>query len=80
MLPSVQGDLDAMGQSGGAWQAMLFRMSGRTGDGTELTIEEISTRIYPLFALRDKVMRVVFSAIDKVGHFLPCFLAGADGI
>jgi hypothetical protein len=68
MVPSASADLDSIQQSGQALagQGNNFHLQGTPGDGPALTAQEIAKAIYPILSLRDKLMKSVTTAIDKV--------------
>ena len=68
LVPSGSADLDSIQQSGQALagQGNNFHLQGTPGDGPAITAQEIAKTIYPILALRDKLMKTVTTAIDKV--------------
>lgn len=75
MVPLGQADLNAFQQNSQTLtsQGRAFRLQGLPGDGPTMTAQEITAAIYPFLALRDKIMKTVTSAIDKVAS-LVCVL------
>ena len=68
LVPSASSDLDTIQQNGQvlANQGNTFHLQGTPGDGPAITAQEIAKQIYPLLALRDKIMKSVTTAIEKV--------------
>ena len=74
LVPSGSADLDSIQQSGQALagQGSKFHLQGMPGDGPAITAQEIAKQIYPILAMRDKLMKNVTTAIDKVPPLLKC--------
>ena len=75
LVPSGQSQLDGIQQSGqslGGGQGQTFHLQGTPGDGPAVSAEEIVKQIYPIFALRDKLMKTITTAIDKVCTIQSC--------
>ena len=69
LVPSGQSDLEGIqtnSQALGGAQGQSFHLQGTTGEGPAVSAEEIVKQIYPIFALRDKIMKTIVTAIDKV--------------
>jgi hypothetical protein len=67
LVPSGQSQLDGIQQSSqslGGGQP--FHLQGTAGDGPAVSAEEIVKQIYPIFELRDKLMKTITTVIDKV--------------
>jgi len=76
LVPSGQNDLEgiqqqssqALGQGGQGGQGQGFYLQGTQGEGIAVSAEEIVRQIYPIFALRDKIIKTVVTVIDKVAY------------
>lgn len=68
MVPSASSDLDSIQQNSQALagQGNTFHLQGQGGPGPALTAQEIAQLIYPILSLRDKIMKTVTTAIEKV--------------
>ena len=68
LIPSVQADLDVLQQNEQtlANQGQTFHLAGTMGEGAAISPEDIANKIYPILAIRDKVMKIVQNAIDSV--------------
>jgi len=68
LVPGGTTDLDMMQQNSQnlATTGDTFYLQGTTGIGVAITAEDISKSIYPVLALRDKIMKSVSTAIEKV--------------
>lgn len=71
LVPGVSSDLDIMQQNSQnlANQGNSFYLQGTSGVGTAVTAGQIANLIYPILSLRDKIMKTVSTAIDKVIGF-----------
>jgi hypothetical protein len=71
LVPGVNSDLDTMQQNSQnlANQGNSFYLQGTSGVGTAVTAAQIANLIYPILSLRDKIMKTVSTAIDKVIGF-----------
>jgi hypothetical protein len=68
LVPSASSDLDTMQQNGQtlSGQGNAYHLQGKPGDGLAISAQEIAKQIYPFLALRDKIMKNVSTAIEKV--------------
>jgi Heterokaryon incompatibility protein Het-C len=71
LVPGATSDLDKMQQNSKnmASQGDSFYLQGTLGIGVAITAEEIAGLIYPLLSLRDRIMKSVSTAIEKVSSF-----------
>lgn len=74
LVPSASSDLDTIQQNGQALgnQGNVYHLQGTPGDGPAITAQEIAKLIYPFLALRDKIMKSVTTAIEKVSALVEC--------
>lgn len=70
MFPSGHNDLESLQQNSQSLgsQGNVYHLSGTQGEGIAITAQEIAKQIYPILALRDKIMKTVETAIDHVRH------------
>ena len=75
VLPAVQPDLDTLQQTAFALASRgdVFHLLGTPGPGPALSPLDISNAIYPVFALRDSIVRTAVSSLKDV---LLCFCCG----
>lgn len=77
LVPSGSSDLESIQQNSQALagQGNTFHLQGTQGAGPAITAQEIAKQIYPILALRDKLMKSVTTAIEKVRA---CYLEVVD--
>lgn len=68
MVPQGQSQLEGIQQSSQQMGSQSLHLQGTPGEGVAVSVEEIVTQIYPIFALRDKLMKTIVTVIDKVRH------------
>jgi len=68
LVPGGATDLDTLQQNSQnlAAQGDSFYLQGTAGTGIAITAGDIAKSIYPILALRDKIMKSVSSALEKV--------------
>ena len=68
MVPTAHTDLEALQQSSISMgtQGAVYHLQGTSGEGIAITAQEIAKQIYPILALRDKIMKTIETAIEHV--------------
>lgn len=70
MMPSGEAsdNLTMMQQQGQslAGKGKQFHLSGQSGQGTEISPQDIAKEIYPILEFRDKLMKSITKAIEMV--------------
>jgi hypothetical protein len=66
LVPQGQSQLDGIQQSSQQMGSQSFKLQGTSGPGAAVSAEEIVNQIYPIFALRDTLMKTIVTVIDKV--------------
>jgi hypothetical protein len=66
LVPQGQSQLDGIQQSSQQMGSQSFKLQGTSGPGVAVSAEEIVKQIYPIFALRDTLMKTIVTVIDKV--------------
>lgn len=72
MIPTgdASGNLDKMQQSGQAGKGKTFKLPGMSGNGEEISADQIAKQIYPILEIRDKIMMQITEAMEMVYNLM----------